>query len=57
MEKNLKTKVPPLKHTQLCDRYYFIMTKRIQDNSMTHGLNTFKLLPLLDLLQFTHIIQ
>lgn len=31
--KNFKTAVPPLEHTQLCDRYYFIMTKRIQGNS------------------------
>lgn len=49
--------VPPLKHTQLCDRYCFIMTKRIQDNSVTHGLNAFKLFSLLDLLQSAHIIQ
>lgn len=31
--KNFKTAVPPPEHTQLCDRYYFTMTKRIQDNS------------------------
>lgn len=57
MEKNFTTLAALFKHRQSCDRYYFNVSKRIQDSSMTHRLHTFKLLSLLDLLQFAHIIQ
>lgn len=51
------TTAPLLKHRRPCNRHYFIVSKRIRDNSVTHGLDAFKLLSLLDLLQFAHIIQ
>lgn len=57
IEKKKRTTAPLLKHRRPCNRHFFIVSKRIRDNSVTHGLDAFKLLSLLDLLQFAHIIQ